>query len=156
MSDQGESDFESELCTPPEIRESANIARGAVVPKKSKDRYVQAYNAFVEWQVANNVKNLFSESVLLAYFQEQSKKYCPSTLWSMYSMLRSIIHLRHKVNIKNYAQLLSFLSNSSKGYKPVKAKIFTDDEIARFLDKATPDSEWLLHKVRVYFALIAD
>jgi hypothetical protein len=132
--------------TPPKLRDAADSARGATLPAKSKQRYNQAYDKFVEWQLENNAQNLFSENILLAYFREMSLKYCPTTLWSVYSMLRSLIYQKHKVHIKDYRELLTFLKSLGKGYKPTKAKVFSDEEVAKFIQNAE-DHTWLAHKV---------
>ena len=132
--------------TPPKLRDSANLTRGASLPEKSKQWYDQTYQVFKKWQVTNHAEDLFTENVLLAYFGELSRKYCPTTLWSTYSMLRSMINLHHKVHIKNYAELLKFLNTNAKSYQPVKAKVFSDVEVSQFLAGAA-DVDWLVQKV---------
>lgn len=59
----------------------------------------------------------FTESVFLAYFDEMSKKYKSSTLWSIYSMLKTTIKTKHEVQIKTFTNLTSFLKRLSSGYK---------------------------------------
>lgn len=136
---------DDEMC-PAEIRELANVARGAVLPEKSKPRYEYTYESFRKWQTEKKVEGLFSEDVFLAYFRELSEKVCPTTMWSAYSMLRNTVNLYHKIDIHSHAQLMSYLSANSKGYKPVKAQVFSDCDIAKFLNKAD-DHIWLAHKV---------
>ena len=44
---------------------------------------------------------------------------------------------------------MPFLKQNQVGYKPKKAKIFTKEEIDKFLLSA-PDDEFLMKKVRLY------
>ena len=141
-------ELNKEICTPPELKSVANFAMESVLPKKSKGRYEISYNNFVKWQRKHSVENLFSENVLLAYFNEELKNKSPSTLWSVYSMLRTMINLKNKVNISKYSNLLALLKNKNKGYKPKQAKVFTDEQVRRFLEN-TPDYKYLATKVRL-------
>ena len=110
------------------------------------------YQVFKKWQVTNHTQDLFMENVLLACFGELSLKYCPTMLWSTYSILCSVINLHHKVHIKNYADLLKFLNTNAKSYQPVKAKVFSDVEVSQFLAGA-PDVDWLVQKEPMYFTV---
>ena len=52
---------------------------------------------------------LISENVLKAFFKQLSEKYKRSTLWSKWSLLKSIINLREGIDITEYQQLQAFL-----------------------------------------------
>jgi len=136
-----------ELCTPPELVEEANAARNAVLPEKSSARYKQVYDKFIKWQQSRNISNLFTENILLAYFNQMSTSKSPNTLWACYSMLRCIINMKHKVDISKFQNLISFLKNKGKNYVPKKAKVFTNTEIEQFF-KDAPDGSYLDTKVR--------
>ena len=90
--------------------------------------------------------DLISESVLLAYFKTLSENYQPSTLWSQYSMLKSVIVNKRNVNIGNYLLLIAFLKRKSKGFQSAKAKVLDATEMERFSNEA-PDDRWLATKV---------
>ena len=62
----------------------------ALLPVKSTDRYLYAYNIFRKWQASYGTES-FDEKVILAYFSVSSEKYQPPTLWSMYSMLKKTL-----------------------------------------------------------------
>ncbi|KAJ3646223.1 hypothetical protein Zmor_023818 [Zophobas morio] len=56
----------------PEITAAASAAVEELFPVKSKARYEMVYKQFQSWCQKKNVKNVVSESVLLAYFMEKS------------------------------------------------------------------------------------
>lgn len=137
-----------------EVERLATAAIQTVIPVKSKHIYEAAYATFDFWLSQKKSKTI-TEMVMLAYFQERSTKYKPNTLWSEYSKLRTMIHLRTKVDISTFFQLTAFLKRQSKGYLPKKSKAFLRDELHRFLLEAD-DEKFLLLKVssllfRLYF-----
>lgn len=133
-------------CTPPELRNAAEIAKNDIIPRKSKNRYQNAYNNFIVWQEKNGASDIFSESVLLAYFNELSITKSPATLWSTHSMLKSMLKLKHHVSIVKFTNLFGFLKAKGKGYTPKKAPVFSDEQISEFMDNA-PDEIYLAKKV---------
>lgn len=141
-SSNSEDEFSS---TPPNIVQLAANTTENLLPEKSRGRYEKVYQQFMDWRTTNNV-NSFSENVLLAYFGEIAKKFKPSSLWAIYSMLRSVITLKNNVNIENYPKLRAYLKRQSEGFKNKKSKILHPDEIKTFLNGA-PDVQYLLIKV---------
>lgn len=101
----------------------------------------------MDWCQGHNVlpKNV-SDEVLLVYLSEKSKSMKPTTLWSKFSMIKSGLKLKENVDVSKFNKSLAFLKRQSVGYQPTKAKVFTEDEIQRFMVNA-PDNEWLLSKV---------
>jgi hypothetical protein len=87
MDIENENDFS---LTPPEIRDTAEVASLNLLPEKSRKVYNMAYESFLNWQKEKKTTS-FSESTLLVYFTELSTKYKSSTPWTYYSMLRSAI-----------------------------------------------------------------
>lgn len=77
----------SENDTPPEIREAASTTLEGLVPEKSKERYHISYQKFMDWRRDK------------AYLGQLSETYKPSSLWSIYSMLRSVLNLKHNIDI---------------------------------------------------------
>lgn len=145
------SDDESIDCTPPEIRRAADVVAQGLVPEKSKLRYLKAIAAYREWCEAKKVKNVSSENVLMAYFGEQSKQKKPSTLWAMYSMLRTMLEIEEKSDISKHGKLLAYLKRQNVGFRPKKSNIFSRENIEDFLNKA-PD-EFLPLKVKIFLTL---
>ena len=105
----------------------------------------------MEWRKAHEVGS-FSERVILAYLEEKQKTLAPPTLWSMASMLKKTLLAYHNVNISNYRKVTPFLKQNQVGYKPKKAKIFTKEQIDKFLLTA-PDDDFLMKKVCFYIIL---
>lgn len=134
-------------CTPPDILEKAEAASSsALLPEKSRRSYDKAYQSFMDWRIQKKAMS-FSENVLLVYFVELSEKYKSSSLWSFYSMLRTVLVINHDVNIEKYGKLRSFFKRKSEGYEAKKSKTLTSKEIKMFITGA-PDEIYLLHKVK--------
>lgn len=138
--------------TPPEILNAAQNANESLIPPKSREKYLAAYDSFLHWK--NNKKTQsFSENVFLAYFAELANTYKPSSLWCIYSMLRSMLKLKHGVDIKTYCNLMAFLKRRSDGYTGRKSKVLSPADVEKFLNEA-PDSQYLATKVRLIFLIV--
>ncbi|KAJ0169185.1 hypothetical protein K1T71_015312 [Dendrolimus kikuchii] len=83
-------------CTPPDIRCEALNVMESLLPENSKEKYLLAYQNFIKWQNSKNTQS-FSENVFMAYFKELSSKYKPSSLWCLYSMLKSTVRTKNGV-----------------------------------------------------------
>lgn len=117
------------------------------LPEKTDNRYEKTYATFVKWQKeTNETTTSFDENTLLAYLNELSKTLKCSSLWSMYSMLKRTIYHHNNVDISSYSRLSAFLKEKSIGYESKKWKVFSADEIQRFLTEA-PDEHYLAMKV---------
>lgn len=122
------SDSEIEEC-PPTVE----------MPEKSKCRYEKAYQSYRDWCLRKDIDNIDSENVVLTYFIEMGEGKKPSTLWATYSMLRTTLNLRDKVDISKFTKLGAYLKKQSVGYKPKKSSIFTNRNIETFLNEAPID-----------------
>lgn len=142
---QSGSDSEKISSTPPNVKHLALIATENLLPTISRERYDVAYKNFMDWKCKNNA-NSFSETVLLAYFGDISKTYKSSTLWSIYSMLKTSIIAKHDINIATYPKLKAVLKRQSDGYVAKKSNTLSPEEIKQFIDTA-PDELYLLTKV---------
>lgn len=142
---ESESEVDETNCTPPNICELADIATLDLLPTKSRALYEACYSNYTQWKKSSQVQSS-SERVLLAYFNKLAKQYKPSTLWSQYSMLKTTIKLNEKLDIQTYHMLSAFMKKQSKGYQSKKSKVFSTEEINKFLLEA-PDDKYLLTKV---------
>lgn len=141
------SDSDDEM-SPPNVTNLAKSEVNKLLPKKSRDRYENVYKKFMIWRQKHNISS-FSENVLMAYFDELSNEMKPSSLWSIYSMLRSTLCLKQEnINIAQYMNLIELLKCKSNGFRSKKSNILTAEEINNFLIKA-PDSKYLLMKVHL-------
>lgn len=141
------------MCTPPDIRDKAKIATHNLLPTKSRERYEHVYRKFMDWKLEHHIKS-FSENVMLAYFEELSTEMKPSSLWSIYSMLKSTININHEAtDISKYPKLIALLKRKSDGFKSKKSATLSTNEINTFLQTA-PDSSHLLTKVSRYRELL--
>lgn len=99
-------------CTPEELLAVVAEAEKDLIPAKSRPKYNLAYDKFMKWKQEKQCTS-FSENVLLAFFKEKSLIWKPSTLWSQYSMLKSMIHLNHQIRLDSYLKLITFLKRKS-------------------------------------------
>ena len=129
-----------------EILQKASQICSELLPTKSKSRYEAELNRFMEWRLANNVQT-FSENALMVYFEELSSKYKSSTLWTMFSMLKSTLRTNHNIDLGNYKKLQALIKRKSDNYVPKKSQILTEDDFGRFLTKASDDKYLLIKAV---------
>lgn len=142
-SEQSDEEF---YCTPEEVKNEAKMVTLNLLPNKSKQKYELQYSQFMEWCALKQIKR-YSENVILTYLSELSKKYKASTLWSIHSMLKATLSVKHDVDIKTYTKVNAFLKKQSTGYVAKKSKTFDLQEIENFLVNA-PDEIYLMAKVR--------
>lgn len=133
------------------LAEEAEQVSINLLPSKSKERYEKEYSLFKEWLTRRGIKKV-SESAVLVYFSEHAKILKSSTLWSKYSMLRSVLNIRDNIDIK-YPKLVAFLKKESSGYAPKKSMTLERGEILRFLAEA-PDGDYLHMKVSTFYSNI--
>ncbi len=118
---------------------------------KTQHRYKGSYDVFIKWQQANGMTS-FDEDVLIAYFKSASKTYKPTTLMSMYSMLKRTLGLHNNVDIASYKRLLDYLKALYNCHeRGPRGKVFSAEEINRFMVEA-PDEHYLAMKVNFYLS----
>src|SRR5687768_14216227 len=85
------------------------------------------------WCKTNNVpEGHFSENVIAAFMEEQSKSKKPSTCWCVYSKLKATLLARHNIDIEHYSLVVTTLKAKAKDYKTKKSKAFTLGEVQSF------------------------
>jgi hypothetical protein len=83
---------------------AANTVALNLLPEKSKERYTTSYEKLLKFRKINKTKSL-SENVFLTHFNKLSIKIKPSTLWSIYSMLKIMKNMKHNINVGTYLKL---------------------------------------------------
>lgn len=125
------------------------IIKEVNLPKKSADRYLLVYETYKKWKIENS--HLLSaqgneENNLLIYFHKMKEKFQPSTLWSVYSMLKTTLYSEENIQIKDFVHLNSLIKKNSKGYRPKQSLAFVWEHIIKFMNDA-PDIAYLAMKV---------
>ncbi|XP_074025424.1 uncharacterized protein [Leptinotarsa decemlineata] len=130
-----------------DILKKAEQARESLIPSKSEAVYQKEYKIYLDWLTRKNVmpKDV-TETVFLAYFQELSETSSPNSLWTKWSMLKSMVTIHEKRDITKFNELQAFLKRKSKSYKPKKSAVLSPKDVIRFL-KDAPNDIHLLHKV---------
>lgn len=124
---------------------TSDVSSVEQVPASSEYKYKITYDTFVKWQESRGFTS-FDEDVVLEYFTESAKTYKASTLWCVYSKLKNTILRNNNIDISTYSRLIAFLKEKAVGFESKKVKIFSCEEINRFLLEA-PDEHYLLMKV---------
>jgi NAD-dependent DNA ligase len=114
------------------INEAARAYYDNLRPSVSRERYEKVFREFEAWCNRKKVKQI-TEEVVLVYIGEKSKTCKPSTLWSHHSMLKATLKLNRDINISKYNKVNSFMKRTSTGYKPKKSRVFTKEDVSRFL-----------------------
>lgn len=128
---------------PWEISNIAAAATAQLLPEKSKSRYENVYDSFTKWMEMKHCKSI-TEDVILAYLAHKSETVKSSTLWSMYSMLKSTILVKKNVNIAIFPKVLAFLKRKNVGYKAKKSEVFSSEQISKFIREADNDTYLML------------
>lgn len=135
------SEDEDMECDLPEVVAPKTTQLSPLTPIK----YMHSNQQFHKWNKSNGNRPI-SEDVLLDYFANVALKSKPTTLFAMYSMLKATFRSIDKIDISSYSRLSEYLKEKNSGYKPVKSKVFSDEEIYKFIVEA-PDYRWLDVKV---------
>ncbi|KAJ8912458.1 hypothetical protein NQ315_002824, partial [Exocentrus adspersus] len=142
MNDNAES-----FSIPAEIKQEAQEATLRLLPAKSKRVYEKEMVEFDNWRKKRGLgERAITEEVLLAYFFNVQKHFAASSMWTKYSMLKSMLKVHKGIDISKYGKLTSYLKVGSRKYKTKKAKILERNQIEEFL-KNSPDVEYLQVKV---------
>ncbi|KAJ8913585.1 hypothetical protein NQ315_013992 [Exocentrus adspersus] len=124
-----------------EIAQLVSEAESSLLPVKSRAKYEKSYQQFCHWRNEKDVRGA-SEGILIAYFCEKVKILKASTLWSLYSMVRSTLQINENVDISAYKKLLAYL----------KLFFLSMENVKNFLKKAA-DADFLFMKVVMIIAL---
>lgn len=135
----------NELCMPAGLEEITNKTCEQLLPMQSKEKYNSVYQKFQTWRKTKNVS--ISENVMLSYFTELMETMQPSSLWAMYSMLKTTIKIYDQCDIGVYSNLIALLKRNSENYTPKKSSVLSDENIEKFLNEA-PDDQFLAIKVK--------
>jgi hypothetical protein len=85
---------------------TANAVSLNLLPKKSKERYIMPYEKLLKLRIINKTKS--SKNVFLTNFNKLSTEIKSSTLWSIYSMFKSMKNMKHNINVGTYLKLKIF------------------------------------------------
>lgn len=132
-----------------ELKAVADITKNDILPSTWPQTYKCAYEAFAKWKRIHKI-SLSTQSIVIAYFMELRRKCQPSSLWPTYSMLKSTLKVKEKIDLDQYHTLKAFLNITSKSFKAKRTNVFSAENIAKFLNEA-PDYVFLATKVSLQF-----
>lgn len=135
-----------------DIKALAANAKELLLPSKSKCLYENMYAAYRKWCTTKKIIKTTEDSIL-AYFNSELKCYKSSSLWTKYSMLRSMINLNEGVDISKFPSVIPYLKRKGEGHRPKKSHTLTKENVDNFLIRAD-NKEHLLNKVCVINVLL--
>ena len=95
--------------------------------EKSKRRYEIAHDKFMKWVDGKKIN--LNEKTLVAYFVRRSEILKSSgSLWSEFSMIKTMINVNLGINIEGYQKLMSFLKNNV-GFVDKKSKVYSKKKL---------------------------
>jgi hypothetical protein len=75
---------------------ASKVRRLTLLPSVSGARYDEAWTKFLQWKDSQiGASSVPNEEMLLVYFDELSEHFAPSSLWTIYSMLKRQMLVRH-------------------------------------------------------------
>ena len=101
------------------------LQQQAASTKAAYDRYVRGYEVFRNGTV-------HSEAVLLSYLVEQSEHMAPTTLWTIFSLVKKYLQLECSFDVGHAPRVTDFLKTLSRSHLKKKAPALTRDEIFLF------------------------
>lgn len=132
-------------CSPLVINLAEKTGEGNWLTEKSKTLYQTRYDRFCEWRKSMKITTT-NEETILHYFETVLHDFKPSTLESAYAGLKVFMKEREKIDINNFTKLRSYVKDKSKSYEPIKAAMFTAQNVTDFINNA-PDKKYLAAKV---------
>lgn len=108
--------------------------------KLSYARYVDSYNKFRGDQV-------HSERILLEFLTSESESKAPTTLWTMYSLVKKYLLLECSFDLGVAPRIADYLKALSRQHKKTKAPSFSRDDLFKYLRTAPSDGTHLVDKL---------
>lgn len=140
-----DSDEDRSTATESDIQKS----RLTTTELQSRQKYQVAYKRFTDWCVEKKI-GLPTESDCLAFFIERGNCVKPNSLWTEYSMINAFLVPERGVDLKQFSSLTEFMKGRALGYKCKTSKVFTKEQIMKFVRDA-PDLDYLMMKVWNYY-----
>ncbi|HEY4490881.1 MAG TPA: hypothetical protein VI958_02730, partial [Acidobacteriota bacterium] len=110
---------------------------------KSRAKYEQQYAEFMSFLRQKNAGTHISPRTVMAYFVylQDEKKFAPSTLWSVYSMLKKMLQHNHSIDLDDiqYQPLRDFLGVALKAHVPASAPSFDTEDLISFIRSSHQD-----------------
>lgn len=140
-------------CTPPDLREAANVVREQRLPEKSRDDYLKAYDDFLKWHKMKHVPDGYvTSNVVMAYFKDLSEAYAPSTMASRLSMLKATLMLKNQMAASiDWEPLEKWVYTKRDKWDAKKSAIFTRAQVDAFI--SLQDEHLLMKKIAFAFGV---
>lgn len=131
----------------PEVSEGIRTVGTDTISAKSYNKYEASYQKFMKWCGEEQIEG-YTENVLLTYFSYLTTKLemKGATMWAHYSMLKSLLNIKHGVDIGKYLRVRAYIKRQNLHHVPKISATFTKEQYEKFLSEA-PDEKYLVTKV---------
>lgn len=105
------------------------MKRQGRIPEKSRPDYYREYGRYMKWKEEYGIgNNCNSEAVVGMYLEEKSAEVVPTSLFTILSMLKSVIAVEHNTIIQ-VVDLQRMLAQKTKNYVTKKDPILTREQV---------------------------
>jgi integrase len=122
------------------MAEQIILAHQASSTKKAYEKYVKDYN-----EHRGELPN--SEAVILSFLTKESATKAPTTLWTIYSLVKKYLLLECSFDLGHAERVNEFLKTLMRQHKKKKAAAFSREDIFKFLRAAPSEGEDLVCKL---------
>lgn len=151
MEDSEDESFQS---TPPEAKEkAAEFMKNKLVPTRSKERYAKNFEEFETFLVERFNTQHISENMLVLYIEYllNEKSLMISSVKTILSSIKGVLIARGKEI--NYNRIYKIIKDEEKTYEAKKSKVFTREEINKWLKETPNDSRTIVKKLVAQFSI---
>lgn len=140
--------------TPPDLKDAVERRKAKLYAHKSRNRYEKSYQEYVVYCASKKIKRAeyHQDEHLLDYATELSDRLSASTAAGRISMIKKGIQVHNPGTTAETSSAAQWLKRE-KDQQPVKkAAVFTEEEIAKFLETA-PEPEFRNPKVAIILSI---
>lgn len=120
---------------------------------RSQAAYLTTYKKYSEWKKENQFTS-DDESVLLSYFQLLADAFVPSSLWTKYCHLNSVLQNLNGKGLSDYKNLKDFIINANKGYTARIRPFLTSQQVETYLN--LNDDQYFFNQVVLVLGFYGD
>ena len=126
---------------------------------KVRRMYTTYQNKYITFMRRNKCTDYLDDEAMVAFLEECSNVYAPTTLWVIYSCVNKMFILNWKENLNNWPRVRDYMKAKTLMYVAKKAATFTAEEIDDALTHYTLSDDHhdrlaAMHIILSYFGLL--
>ena len=128
------------------------LAREGLLPKESKQKYLDRYEAYKKVLKKNNLDIKEQDSALIWAETQRAIPIAPTTMYSVWSSIKCCLTALDDIPANNWDNVKKWLKQYKEGVFPKQAPLFTARHVERFMRDA-PNGEYIRHKLALGLGL---